>query len=180
MKEERRAAQQSLAHKRCVAALKELDGDSEKVQELEDLGNQRLPVLVRDLYETQIMAQILEDLAGISSASSQDRFVVAAPSINKDSATDPSEEGDIRNTPVDASGASVSPIESSPAEPNEAPSPASDSPAELESLDQDVIEALEGAGYDSAESIRAASDEDLLDINGIGPAKLREIREKVG
>lgn len=49
-----------------------------------------------------------------------------------------------------------------------------------EPLDQSTVKILADAGYDSMEAIRDASDEDLLAINGIGPAKLQEIREKVG
>lgn len=48
---------------------------------------------------------------------------------------------------------------------------------EEESLDDDLAELLSGAGIDSPEKIRAASDDDLRAIKGIGPAKLREIRE---
>lgn len=50
----------------------------------------------------------------------------------------------------------------------------------LSPMDQDVAEALVAAGYESLNEVRAASDEDLLDIKGIGPAKLKEIREAVG
>ena len=47
-------------------------------------------------------------------------------------------------------------------------------------LDESTVQTLTDAGYDSLEAVREASDEDLLAINGIGPAKLQEIREKVG
>jgi len=44
-------------------------------------------------------------------------------------------------------------------------------------LDGDVTRLLAEAGYENPESVRRASDEDLLKIKGIGPAKLGEIRE---
>ncbi len=47
-------------------------------------------------------------------------------------------------------------------------------------VDESTVQLLADAGYDSLEAIRGASDEALLDIKGIGEAKLREIREKVG
>lgn len=47
-------------------------------------------------------------------------------------------------------------------------------------LDEGTVKTLADAGYDSLEAIREAPDEDLLAIKGIGPAKLEEIREKVG
>jgi DNA integrity scanning protein DisA with diadenylate cyclase activity len=50
----------------------------------------------------------------------------------------------------------------------------------LSPLDQDVVDALAGAGYARLEDVRGASDEDLLAIKGIGPAKLKEIRGAVG
>lgn len=36
---------------------------------------------------------------------------------------------------------------------------------------------LSGGGYKTAEALRAASDEDLLAIDGIGEARLKEIRQ---
>lgn len=39
---------------------------------------------------------------------------------------------------------------------------------------------LAGAGYDTPEKVRAASDGDLLGIEGIGPARLAEIRAYKG
>lgn len=49
-----------------------------------------------------------------------------------------------------------------------------------EPLDESTVKTLADNGYDSVEAIREAPDEVLLGIKGIGPAKLEEIREKVG
>lgn len=47
-------------------------------------------------------------------------------------------------------------------------------------LDESTVKLLADNGYDSLDVIREASDEDLLQVKGIGSAKLQEIREKVG
>jgi hypothetical protein len=47
----------------------------------------------------------------------------------------------------------------------------------LDVLDADQQAALGKAGFGSAEAIRAASDEDLLKVEGVGPATLRKLRE---
>jgi DNA-directed RNA polymerase alpha subunit len=47
-------------------------------------------------------------------------------------------------------------------------------------VDESTVQLLSDAGYDSLEAIREGTDENLLAIKGIGPAKLAEIREKVG
>lgn len=48
----------------------------------------------------------------------------------------------------------------------------------------DVSESVQGrlvdAGYDSTEAIQAASDDELLEIDGVGPATLQKIREASG
>jgi hypothetical protein len=44
-------------------------------------------------------------------------------------------------------------------------------------LSDDQIASLRAAGYGDAASIRAASDEDLLKVDGIGPAAIRRLRE---
>ena len=51
---------------------------------------------------------------------------------------------------------------------------------ELESMpgiNSELAEALTNAGIDSLEKLDKASDDDLLAISGIGPAKLKAIRE---
>jgi DNA uptake protein ComE-like DNA-binding protein len=61
--------------------------------------------------------------------------------------------------------------------------PMSDDPAgELEAmgLEPSVAEKLEAAGYRDAASIRAASDEELREVDGIGAATLRKVRAVVG
>lgn len=55
--------------------------------------------------------------------------------------------------------------------------PASEEPAQ--GLDAEVTKILKDAGYDGPDEIRAASDEDLLAVKGIGPKKLDEIRQAV-
>lgn len=40
--------------------------------------------------------------------------------------------------------------------------------------------ALVGAGYTTAEQVQAAPDEELLAIDGIGPAALAQIRKRLG
>ena len=57
-------------------------------------------------------------------------------------------------------------------------SPSSDYPSDP--VDESTVQLLADNGYDTLESVREASDEDLLAIKGIGDAKLAEIREKVG
>jgi predicted flap endonuclease-1-like 5' DNA nuclease len=47
----------------------------------------------------------------------------------------------------------------------------------LDVLDADQQAAMRAAGLDSAEMIRIASDDDLLKVEGIGPATLRKLRE---
>jgi hypothetical protein len=47
----------------------------------------------------------------------------------------------------------------------------------LDVLDADQQAAMKAAGLDSAEMIRIASDDDLLKVEGIGPATLRKLRE---
>lgn len=51
-------------------------------------------------------------------------------------------------------------------------------PDSLESLDVSdaVREALQGAGYQTPEQIDAASDDELLGIDGVGPATLAKLR----
>lgn len=63
--------------------------------------------------------------------------------------------------------------------PNEAVNKASDGLAGA-SLDEDTYELLIAAGYLTVEEVRIASDEELLAIKGIGPARLAETREAVG
>ena len=48
-----------------------------------------------------------------------------------------------------------------------------------EDLRADIIAILERFGYDP-DSVREAPDEELLSIEGIGPGKLRQIREAFG
>ena len=44
-------------------------------------------------------------------------------------------------------------------------------------LDESVVELLQDAGYVSADAIKAASDDDLLAIDGIGKGTLKKVRE---
>ncbi len=63
------------------------------------------------------------------------------------------------------------------------PSPAPVVAAPLELTGRDggqVVELLRAAGYTTLEQIRAASDETLLAINGIGARRLADIRTAVG
>ncbi len=63
------------------------------------------------------------------------------------------------------------------------PSPAPVVAAPLELAGRDggqVVELLRAAGYTTLEQIRAASDETLLAINGIGARRLADIRTAVG
>ena len=65
MKESARAARDEIAHNRSVAALEKLAGeDDPKVQELKDLRTRRVPPEVATMMEREIMADILEGLAG--------------------------------------------------------------------------------------------------------------------
>lgn len=57
--------------------------------------------------------------------------------------------------------------EGGPEEPEEPAGPA---------VQDTVVEALQEAGYDTAEKINEASDEDLLGVKGVGPAVLGEVR----
>lgn len=52
--------------------------------------------------------------------------------------------------------------------------------SEPDPLEESIVQLLADNGYDTLESVRAASDEDLLAIKGIGDGKLAEIREKIG
>lgn len=47
-------------------------------------------------------------------------------------------------------------------------------------FDPQTAKLLRDAGYPSPVSVASAADEDLLAINGIGPAKLQKIREVLG
>jgi DNA uptake protein ComE-like DNA-binding protein len=49
-----------------------------------------------------------------------------------------------------------------------------------EPLDENLVQILADAGYDTLEKIRNASDEELLEIDGIGPKSLEKIRQAVG
>lgn len=49
-----------------------------------------------------------------------------------------------------------------------------------EPLDENLVQLLADAGYDTLEKIRNASDEELLEIDGIGPKSLEKIRQAVG
>lgn len=53
-------------------------------------------------------------------------------------------------------------------------------PAAVDALGDELAGLLAGAGYDSTEAIRAASDAELRAVAGIGPARLRKIREVLG
>ena len=46
----------------------------------------------------------------------------------------------------------------------------------VDGIDTDTMEALREAGFDSAEKIKAASDDELLAVKGIGPATLEKLR----
>ena len=48
--------------------------------------------------------------------------------------------------------------------------------SESSRLDENIVELLQGAGYDTAESIKGAPDTDLLEIDGIGQGSLKKIR----
>ncbi len=57
----------------------------------------------------------------------------------------------------------------------------SDDPlAVLEPLDENQVEALRDAGFDTPEALRNASDEELDAVPDIGPATIRKIRELIG
>jgi hypothetical protein len=56
-----------------------------------------------------------------------------------------------------------------------------DSSDELEDkLGHNTAQLLKDAGYEDADSVREATDEELLAIDGIGKAKLEHIRKDVG
>lgn len=57
-------------------------------------------------------------------------------------------------------------------EPWEAPK--AEKPSEL---DENTVELLNGGGFDTPEKIKEASDDTLLDIEGIGKGTLKKIRE---
>jgi hypothetical protein len=44
----------------------------------------------------------------------------------------------------------------------------------------EIPDILVQAGFDTAESIRAASDDELLAVSGVGKATLAQIREEIG
>jgi hypothetical protein len=46
-----------------------------------------------------------------------------------------------------------------------------------EKLGHKTAQLLHNAGYSDADSVKGASDEELLEIDGIGPARFRKIRE---
>ena len=53
---------------------------------------------------------------------------------------------------------------------------AAESGMPLAGLPQATLELLTNAGFENAEQVRGASDKELLDINGIGPKGLADIR----
>ena len=52
-------------------------------------------------------------------------------------------------------------------------------PPGLDRLDDATRAVLASAGFDSDEKVRAASDDDLLKVDGIGPGRLKQIRTDV-
>jgi hypothetical protein len=90
----------------------------------------------------------------------------------------------VASTPVEP--ALVAPVAAMPtpppatvaeASPMGEPSTGTHAVGALDVLDADQQAALSAAGFGSADAIRAASDEDLLKVEGIGPATLRKLRE---
>lgn len=47
-------------------------------------------------------------------------------------------------------------------------------------LDDRAVDALLAAGFNSPEQVQEASDETLLEVDGVGPVTLRQIRERIG
>lgn len=73
MKESVRAARDEIAHNRSVAALKQLAGENnDKIKELENLRLHNVPpTIMGATLEREVMADVLEDLAGGASRASQ-------------------------------------------------------------------------------------------------------------
>ncbi len=86
------------------------------------------------------------------------------------------------DTPQSTPPASRSPSRSAPRSPSRSaprsPLPAPRTP--LHELDERVRTLLQAAGYETAEAVRAAPDEALIAIEGIGPKSLTHIREAFG
>lgn len=50
----------------------------------------------------------------------------------------------------------------------------------LPSVGEEILMALDGAGFETIQDIREASDEALLAVSGIGPKRLADIRAVIG
>ena len=59
------------------------------------------------------------------------------------------------------------------------PHPPQDDLAALDGISEEIAGALSALGLRSFDELRAASDETLLGISGIGPGRLRTIRESL-
>lgn len=67
------------------------------------------------------------------------------------------------------------------AEPQSTEQPNDDQPpVDWGALPQDIIDKLSGAGLDTPGKVKAVSDDNLLAINGIGPAAVKAIRAQIG
>lgn len=55
-------------------------------------------------------------------------------------------------------------------------SPTSNSLEDVDGVGPELAENLKEAGYQTPEDLKTASDEDLLDVDGLGQAKLKQIR----
>ena len=64
-----------------------------------------------------------------------------------------------------------------PATPSPPPSQTQTAPAGTPAVTDQQRAALATAGFETAEQIRAATDEQLLDVDGIGPATVTRLRE---
>lgn len=55
-----------------------------------------------------------------------------------------------------------------------------DSLEEVDGIGPDLAEKLQEAGYHSPQDLKSASDEELLAVDGLGPSRLRQVREDLG
>ena len=78
-------------------------------------------------------------------------------------------QGEVQDEP-DETPSSTAPVSPAP------PAPTVESQALAEIFDADLASTLEAGGYTTLEQVRAASDEELNDVEGVGKKSIEKIR----